>query len=201
MKNTFQIVAIAVAFVGAAGAGLIGCGDGDDEDMAGDGGRDGGGITLYALKSGDYVIQSATDVTDGCDIGVNKTMAMGGLIGVTLPLVMEMSGGVNTGKLTLGSIQGMPAQPSIGTGNISSNEGTLTSDTTIMAPMPSMCSYKRQTSANMKMIDNYKFTLKTTRTHSNLLMCTTTATCTSTWTWTLSCPTCSTGGAGSDAGR
>lgn len=194
MKNTFQIAAIAVAFVGAAGVGLIGCGEGDDDDMNGPD----GGTTLYALKTGTYVVQSASDVDDKCDIGVDKpynaTTMSGGLIGAPLQLMMETNAqGMNTGKINLGSIQGMPPEPALGSGNISSNRGTLESDTMISADAPSMCKFQRKTTSMLTMTDNYTFNLKVTRTMSNPMACTFTETCTSTWTWKVHCPTCSTG--------
>ena len=189
MKSMTKYFLMVTALAGATGLAAVGCGDSGDDTGVDGGGVDGSssdakpivdGTKLWALKSGDYTVLTASMVTDGCMIGVDKQMSAGGLIGVSLPLTVDNK----TGEVTIGNSLGTPPIPSLGKGNIQANMATLTGETMISADAPSKCTFKRTVTGTLKMTADYMFTLTMTRADSNQMMCTETP-CTSTWTWTM----------------
>jgi hypothetical protein len=176
-----------------ASSALILSACGDTDDGTGDGGvtpGDGGAADsaqLFTLATGSYKIVSASMVTDGCMIGVDKVYdpaTMTGVIGVSFPLTLDNT----TGNTTLGNMQGTPPVYSLGSGRVGGNMGTLTMETDITAAAPSMCKLHRKVTSVLTLIGDLKFTLAVTRTDSMRMMCSEPAgvgdTCTSTFTWT-----------------
>jgi len=186
----------------AAGAAMLLLGACGDTDGSGDGGviigdsaaSTADGPKLYVLSSGSFKVLSASMVTDGCMIGVDKTLAEGGVIGASFPLTLDNT----TGDVSLGNLQGNPLVPSLGKGKIGANMGTLMMETDITAEAPSMCKLHRKVTSILTLTADQKFTLAVTRTDSMRMMCSVPAgvgeSCTSTYTWTFDRDTTPDGG-------
>jgi hypothetical protein len=199
MPNKIFLIASLAILVGACGSTSSDNSDGDigTGGTSGTGGTGGAGL-LFAVVTGNYVINSASNVDDGCQIGVDKPMGPpdDGLIGVALPLTIDNV----SGDTTLGNVAGDPPVPSLGAGKISQNMGTLTSSTMISAAAPSMCTFKRDVTSILTMTADYAFTLQVTRADTMRDMCDTADlmlgdSCTSTWTWALTLQPSADGGA------
>jgi hypothetical protein len=162
----------------SAGTGDGGVGDGSVGDTA----PSGDALKLYTLASGSYTVTSASMVNDGCKIGVDKTVAEMGVIGASFPLTLDNT----TGQTTLGNLQGTPSVPSLGSGKIGANMGTLSMETDITAEAPSTCKLHRKVDSILTLTGDLQFNLAVTRTDSMRTNCPEPlpdATCTSTYTW------------------
>jgi hypothetical protein len=181
---TYWALALALGLAG------LGCG-GSDDDTCADGGScaDAGPTTskdasapdagLWGLSSNtnDFEVTAISNVKDDCKADV------GSLVGMTLPVNYDTT----THKISIGDDQGTPAQPSLGSGVVTSNKGTLTRENDT-GDLP--CTWHQKDVSQMTLTANNKFTLAVTEDQSMFASgclpadVPTGGKCTSTWTWT-----------------
>lgn len=134
-----------------------------------------------ALLPRDYVVTGVANVKDDCMIGV------GTLVGKTLPVIYDE----NAMSISIGTIQGSPPGPSLGSGKISDNVGTLTRDN-FSGTAGAACTWHQKNVSKLVLVYHDKFTLDVQEDEDMFSAgCTAMTTpppaggkCTSTWQWT-----------------
>jgi hypothetical protein len=191
MRHLSKLLIVAAAGAVASGCGddSEGCPDGGCPDATvtqGDGGArdaasDGATTMLFGLSRGDnsYVVTRVTNVTDGCKVNPMD------FVGLMVPANYNET----TQVFSLGSMQGTPPAPSLGSGVVSSNMATLMR---MNVEGPSTLCYWTHKGTNAFRLTNHdKFTIDAKRDLSMFAAGCPTADkpagdmCTSTWTMDL----------------
>lgn len=174
-----KLLLAAIATIGLAGVAVIGCGGDDNDNKCGDGGCVDAGPQPFGISnSGCYTVESLTNLTDGCEFGADLTA------GNSFPATYNRS----TATLSLGREVGSPGQPSLGSGTITYNAGTMARNNTVMEP-GSTCTWNEVVAGNLTVTAIDTFTITYTDTQRSFSAgCKdppppTGGSCTSTWTW------------------
>jgi hypothetical protein len=181
-KQTLVLLTVGVAAVGC-GSSESTCPDGGCADAAvagGDTAVTGDGPMLWGLSRGmnDFSITAVANVKDDCMLGVT------GLVGMSLPVSYDET----TMMISIGTLQGSPPGPSLGSGKVGANMATLTRDN-LSGTAGAMCTWHQKDTATLKLFDHDKFTLDVVEDEDMFMNCTsppppTGNKCTSTWQWT-----------------
>jgi hypothetical protein len=188
INNRFFLVLCALGGAAAAGCSSSSSSNDGGLDLSLDIASD--AATLYGLTPGAwcYTINSATNVDDGCGIGV------GALVGMSLPTTYTLVG--NTGTLEVGT------DGSLGQGTISNNMGTLARDNNPMLDTMPTCTWHQTDTSDVTLTATNAFTVSVTEVQEGFAsVCSVSnvpsgGSCTSTWTWTMAISATGDAGAG-----
>jgi hypothetical protein len=137
------------------------------------------GPMLWGLSRGahQYRVTAVEVKADGCKI------EPGSVQGMTLPVTYDAA----TATLSIGSLKGSPAMPTLGSGQVANNMATLMRDN-VMDTGAGTCSYHRRNVSMVTLFDHDKFMLDGVEYESMFVgpACTDVpagGACTSTWRW------------------
>jgi len=187
MTNIFDrifLVMCGVALVAGAGCSSSTTADGGDSGASGDVAANSDAAPFgLTLGTWCYKILAASNVTDGCTIGVGAPALADGLVGTDLPVTYTLSG--QMGTLSVGN------DGSLGQGLLLDNTGTLLRENDPTLDSMMTCSHHQTDTSVITLTATNAFTLDGTEVQSMFAAACSAVNipaggaCTSTWSWTM----------------